>query len=272
MQKNVLVYTIHKAGSTFLDLLMSQTARRLSIHHLSENQDANFDAIHNSSWKQFIEDHSKQKSASFETSCFGPIRGSIDQPIFPDDLQRYSVILHLRDPRDILTSMFFSYAYSHTVRSGRFEATDEQRNQWRENGIDKFVLSAAPALKQTFDKLRQRLLGHPHVTLVHYEQMVLDYPNWLSNYLSAFCHLSVPTKKRRHLFLPQSVRRKKIQNQLLLKHQDSFTVASENVFEHKRRVTPGDHKEKLAGSTIQALDSIFAEHLEIRSDPNQRSA
>lgn len=251
--KSVLVYTIHKAGSTFLDLLLRQTCRRFGIEHLSVNDDRYFDVITEGSWKAFIE---TQQS----TCCLGPIRGSSNSAIFPDDLDNYSVVLHLRDPRDVLTSMFYSYAYSHKVREGRFEATEQQRRQWRQAGIDDFVLRSALPLRATYDKLCSQLLGRTNVNVVHYETMVLDYSLWLADFLSAFDELSIPARKKRHYFLTQSARRKKIQVELYRRHKDSFSIETEDVYSHKRRVTPGDHKEKLATSTVNQLDQIFEDY------------
>ena len=251
--KSVLVYTIHKAGSTFLNLLLRQISRRYGIEHLSENDDRYFETIANQSWQSFIQQHQSPK-------CFGPIRGSTKLAIFPEDLQNYSIVLHLRDPRDVLTSMFYSHAYSHKVREGRFEATLEQREQWKQDGIDDFVLRAAKPLRAACDKLCSNLLGHPNVTVVHYEDMVLNYPIWLANFLSAFDELKIPARKKRHYFLTQSSRRKKIWYQLYDRHKDSFSIETEDVYSHKRKVTPGDHKEKLAAGTVNQLDEIFEDY------------
>ena len=250
--KSVLVYTIHKAGSTFLNLLLRQTCRRFGIDHLSENDGRYFDTIQSDSWKAFIENEPSP-------SCFGPIRGSSNSAIFPANLDDFSIVLHLRDPRDVLTSLYFSYAYSHKVRPGRFEATDQQREQWRSEGIDNFVLKAAGPLQATYSKLCA-LLDRPNLVVVHYETMVLNYPQWLADVLDAFVHLAVPAKKKRHMLLPQFVRRQKIKSELFRRHKDSFCTQHEDIYSHKRKVIPGDHRDKLQADTIGQLDQIFANY------------
>lgn len=263
--KPVIVYTVHKAGSSFLNRLIRQTCRRLKIEHCSENDDRYHERIFNSSWKTIIED-------SKDIGCFGPVRGSTRLPIFPDNLNDYSVVLHLRDPRDVLTSMYFSFSYSHTIRPGRFEATEQQRENWRNQGIDKFVLDAAPRVCATYTKLCSQLLVNPNVSLLLYEDMVLNYGSWLSGFLSAFEHMNVPARKVGYFLLSQNARRKKIHRDLFDRHKDDFQVDREDIYSHKRKVVPGDHKDKLAESTVDQLNEIFADYFDVIRPLTQKSA
>jgi len=248
---SVILYTVHKAGSTFVNGLLAQICRRLEIEHHTEN-DARYEMLNAStSWKQHIEGNAG-------TGCFGPIRAAAKLPIFPDNLDDHSILLHLRDPRDVVTSMYFSKAYSHQVQSGVFEITPEQREQLREDGIDRFVIRSAQRLRPRYDELYDTLNGRPNVTIVHYEDMVLNFPAWLDQVLAAFESIRVPAKKVRNLFLPQSVRRMGLRHHLLKSNRSAFDVSQENVFSHKRKVTPGDHREKLEPATIAELNEIFA--------------
>src|SRR5207248_11620652 len=52
-------------------------------------------------------------------------------------LSNANIILHLRDPRDVLTSMFFSYCFMHP---GEIAPNTGYRKEVAEAGIDKFVL------------------------------------------------------------------------------------------------------------------------------------
>ena len=254
--KSVIAYTIHKAGSTFLNSLMRQTCRRYAVEHFSINDDRYFETIKNGSWKAFIE----------ETNILGgigPVRGSTNGPIFPADLDDYNIILHLRDPRDVLTSLFYSCSYSHCVRPGRFEVTPQQREKWQRAGIDKFVLDTAVPLSSTYKKLCSTLMHRPNVTVIHYEQMVLNYRVWLASFLKAFRTIKVPSRKRRHVVLPQFARRMKILSELYRRNKDSFSVDKEDIYSHKRKVTPGDHREKLKDATVAELDDVFADYFRL---------
>ena len=47
------------------------------------------------------------------------------------------------------------------------------------------------------------------------------------------------------------------------RHANSVAAeGEEDVWSHKRKVTPGDHREKLQAETIRQLDQIFASVLE----------
>ena len=52
------------------------------------------------------------------------------------------ILLHLRDPRDVLTSMFFSYCFMHR---GPVPANTGYRKEVADAGIDKFVLDMSSA-------------------------------------------------------------------------------------------------------------------------------
>ena len=255
---SIVLYTVHKAGSTFVNGLLAQICRRLAIEHHTEN-DARYQMLNSTlSWKQYLE-------SNVGTGCFGPIRAAAKLPIFPDNLDEHSILLHLRDPRDVVTSMYFSKAYSHRVKPGVFEITPEEREQMRAEGIDRFVIRFAKLLRPKYDKLYEELNGRPNVTTVHYEDMVLNFPAWLDQVLNAFEGIRVPAKKARNLLLPQSVRRMGLKHHLLKTNQSAFDVSEENVFSHKRKVTPGDHREKLKPATIAELNEIFSGYVPVRN-------
>ena len=251
LMSSVILYTVHKAGSTFVNGLLAQICRRLAIEHHTEN-DARYQMLNSTmSWKQYLE-------SNVRAGCFGPIRAAAKLPIFPDNLDDHSVLLHLRDPRDVVTSMYFSKAYSHRVQSGVFEITAEQREQLREEGIDRFVIRSAQRLRPQYDKLYEELKDRSNVTIVHYEDMVLNFPAWLGQVLSAFEAIRVPAQKARNLLLPQSVRRMGLKHHLIKTNHSAFDISEENVYSHKRKVTPGDHREKLEPATIGELNEIFS--------------
>ena len=63
---SIILYTIHKAGSTFVNGLLAQICRRLEIEHHTEN-DARYQMLNSTlSWKQYLE-------SNVGTGCFGPI-------------------------------------------------------------------------------------------------------------------------------------------------------------------------------------------------------
>ena len=250
---SVLIYTVHKAASMFLHRLGRDLSRLMEFDFYSINNKDYYDVIKSSSWKSFIESHSGP-------TCFGPIRAGEDValPVFPDPIEQYSVVLHLRDPRDVLTSAYYSHAYSHKI-TGRFKPSEEQREEWKEQGIDDFVINRIERVKNEYVDLSTRLLGRNNVVLLKYEDMVTDYGQWLKGFLSAFSEFKPRENAGMRILLGKNTH-EKIYNTLYKKHKNDFLPAKkvEDVHSHKRQVTPGDYSRKLKQSTIDTLNEKFS--------------
>src|SRR5437588_9746725 len=187
----VVVYTVVKAASMFLHQLTTEISRRMRIPYSSINDPALLPKIKAASWKGFIEAH---EGPAF----FGPIRVGGMEPSLPEHLETYSVIVQVRDPRDVMTSLFFSQVYSHPPVPGVFEPTDDERLLWQERGIDEFVISRIPQFRLRYDMLCT-LFGKPGVTSLRYEDLIDDYGTWLKGFLAAFYPSDPPPNRRRSI-------------------------------------------------------------------------
>lgn len=226
--KSIIVFTIHKAASMFLYTFTKKLAAASGLPYYS---------VHDGT----ILNHSPDILLG-RHGCFCPIREYL--PIVnPED---YTILLHLRDPRDVLVSYYFSVAYSHGRKKGGFNPSADDRNEWIQMGLDKHVLENADSFYERYSMYTNNLLGKPNVTLLSYEEMVWDFPTWLYKYTSVF---PLP---QRDGFLESSIS----------SHKNEFTVKSENIYVHKRQIVPGDHKRKLASETIEALNIKFADILD----------
>lgn len=78
------------------------------------------------SWNGFIQ---KYLSQAEKRACFGPIRLLEAMPSIPEGIEDFSVVLHLRDPRDVLVSSFFSNAFSHPVNPVIFNPDEAARQE-----------------------------------------------------------------------------------------------------------------------------------------------
>ncbi|MAN14203.1 MAG: hypothetical protein CL945_05845 [Dinoroseobacter sp.] len=149
----------------------------------------------------------------------------------------------VRDPRDMVVSQYFSLAYSHpppgTVADDTLlKAFEAERRELRQTSIDEYVLSTAPAVRQKYLETTSALAEIEH-RVWRYEDVVFDKLNWISKVV-AYLELDVP-----EAFVANVVARNDIAPQ------------SENKHEHIRKVTPGDHKDKLEAGTVAALNKIF---------------
>jgi len=250
LHKNVVVFTTHKAGSMVLHRVLKDICDHNDIRYHSENQpDPDklpvgkiFDG------KDYIARHN---------GCFGPIRFYLPSRA----LAQANILLHLRDPRDVLTSMFFSYCFMHR---GAVAPNTGIRKKVADAGIDKFVLDLSSAeharyegdygtggnfkhrignVLDRYEQYLREIVDRPNTQLVTYETMVLDFPTWLRQVISRF---ELPNDEETFKFAAAA------------RAHETRKPASENITLHKRKVTPGDYKEKLKPETVAELNRRFA--------------
>jgi hypothetical protein len=150
-------------------------------------------------------------------------------------------VMLLRDPRDALTSLYFSIAYSHRPPGSaqgqkllrKFEA---RRADARAGSIDGFVLREAPGHLRAIEKTMANLPAH---RLYRYEDVIFDKLAWTHDMLD-FLKLDVPGR------LVEAV-----------VARNDIVPDAEAPLEHIRHVTPGDHRNKLQPQTIEALNELF---------------
>lgn len=250
--KDILIYTVHKSALMFIHRLTKAVASEFGVPYYSINNEEHHSEITSSTWKDFIERQSEQ-------GCFAPIRGGETNQIFPEHLTQCSAVLHLRDPRDVLTSLFFSHVYSHPRIQGRFNPSDAEKQNMEAEGIDACVLKQAPKFAAIYQDLTSNLLSDRNeVRLVRYEDMVLNFPEWLTAFLGAFSPLETSSDNSPSV--------SSVYQRFLAKYETEVAApASEDVHRHKRQVKPGDHKNKLKPQTIQQLNERFSEQLELLS-------
>lgn len=157
------------------------------------------------------------------------------------DLEKYKVILMIRDPRDVLVSWYYSIGISHSIppaSSNRKEEYLRKRAMAQEMSIDEHVISESDRVFNILQNYQKYLLDHhPHVYITSYEEMTADFPVWLMNLLEAG-----------DLELRADLREELIQKHLELKPKE------EDVQKHIRKGRPGDYREKLSPETIEYLN------------------
>ena len=251
--RNIIAYTTHKAGSMVLHRVLKDICELNRIRYYSPNE-----ARSQLPFERMFAGHD---FIAKKRGCFGPIRFFVPTRA----LDTASIILHLRDPRDVLVSMFYSYCYMH---EGEIERHTGYRKAVAEAGIDGFVLDMVGEpfygyrgdygigsrykkhvgnVLDRYQRYLEELLDRPNTIVVSYEEMVLAFPSWLEKIVSGF-DLPDPDETRAVV---------------AARHANSVAAeGEEDVWSHKRKVTPGDHREKLQAETIRQLDEIFASVLE----------
>ncbi len=172
---------------------------------------------------------------------YGPIRSSRLLNHLPK-LNRRKVVFLLRDPRDVLTSLYFSLTISHQApRNPQLQEDFQNRRlKSQSQGIDCFVRKKTPQHLASYQRYCLFLQANPNFLLLRYEDMVADFGAFLDRVID-YWGLSVDTEMRNR-FLALA----------------DFEVQGEDVHSHKRQVTPGDHRRKLAPETIGWLTEQFS--------------
>jgi hypothetical protein len=159
--------------------------------------------------------------------------------------ERAPKLLMVRDPRDALISEYFSNAYSHSVPAAQdgADAVAAQilalRQQALAQDIGDWVLRAAGSMNHTMMQFAP-LLGQDRTLVVKYEEVIFDKAG-LIGHLSRQFGLA-PTAAQVGEILAWADLRPEVEN------PRSFV----------RKVSPGDHTEKLDRGTIEVLNRQLA--------------
>lgn len=156
------------------------------------------------------------------------------------------LVVQLRDPRDCITSAYFSYAKSHVPPKDpeRRKIFEARRQNLQQKTIDDFARDSAANYRMRMQVLSDLLAGHPDALVLKYEEMVTDTDAWL-NRIATF--LDVP--------MTDALRAK-------LAEKGDFSTSGEDTSKHKRQVTPGDHARKLTPETIAELNRVLGPVME----------
>jgi Sulfotransferase domain len=183
---------------------------------------------------------------------YGPFRGGAVCLI--GQISPARPIIHIRDPRDCVVSLYYSWRYSHPVPSGE-EAGEflRVREFLKAKTPDDFVRSFVRS-RSNFDQAFLKPLqafralkeSRPDAILSKYEDMVGEFPDWLVGIVEQF-GIEIDYEMIIDLIA-----------------RTDFLVnlrVEENPYNHKRQITPGDHKRKLDPKTQEILTDFFAEEL-----------
>ncbi len=189
-------------------------------------------------------EHVKSKVRYFENkrSFFGPIRAEAVSLV--PNLPNLTPIIHIRDPRDCLVSYYYSICFSH-VLTGPGPERDRFlriREYCKSLNVDDFCLEVLTNGDRSFQFLRAAAEANTAAIISRYEDMVADISDWLRNLVAR---------------LPVEVGEDKLAR---LKAENEPPI-KEDIFCHKRQVTPGDFRRKLKLDSQRKLTAFFFDDL-----------
>lgn len=193
----------------------------------------------------------KKVNVTFEKYGFvyGPIRLSVHplsesyrrliQPTCQPEFVKDKIALFMiRDPRDILVSIYYSFGFTHgfsPVPELR-KLQEEERDLIQSGTIDDYALRSAPQIAENFHQLGRLLDACPRGVLLRYEDMI---DNWdlFSKRLTQFISLSPEV--------------------LVEIYQQSRPREKEDKSAHHRSGKVGGFHEKFKPETVESLNQIF---------------
>ncbi len=239
-------FSMHKAGSSLLEKMLSEVCNKFSI--------------------PVINPHTQAWQSGISTGFIGPDLENALLPVgyaylgfrhlFPlgmkTDLQTPNKLLLVRDPRDMLTSMYFSHKHSHTkprkLGSAR-KLMSDNRNSATTKDINDFAIENAHHYANLFSGYKKHLLSQPNTKIYRYEDIIFDKEAWLISMMEFYDFFShYPERK----LLKQA---KKIST------NNDIHPIRENPNKHIRQVAPGNYTKHLSPDTVRVLNSELADFL-----------
>ena len=244
LHPSILYFSVNRAATQYVKSILRQCAAVNGLTNVGLHDYAFYSDLPylNTISKDDMQSYNHIfKPQGYAYSAFGGMVDGIP------NLEKYRTILLVRDPRDILVSGYYAVAYSHS-KPGQMDKKEqfmELRQQAQSSTIDDYVCQQCDRLYDVFERY-QRLLVQPYPTvyITRFEEMIGDFPQWLSSLLE-YCDLTISDR---------------LYQQLIDAHF-RCTPKTENVQRHQRKGKVGDYLEKLTPETIEHLNSKFGETL-----------
>ncbi|MEG3085509.1 sulfotransferase domain-containing protein [Sphingomonas sp. PB2P12] len=231
------VFSVHKAGSSLLFGMLEDLFARCEVPAIS---------IPDILFLEGIGDHAWEADDDIRP-MFTPGYVYFGFRSFPPVLENYArfgavrKVFLIRDPRDILTSQYFSFGgkhFSHRLPNKNADSVVEYHMRDKHLEIDEYVIDHAEVLHDKLRCYRERIFDE-NLLIVRYEDIFFDKYRSLQAVIS---HIGI------------NIDRTAIEA-VAMAHD--IRPVSEDPTRHIRRGTPGDHANKLQPVTIEKLTTMF---------------
>ncbi len=230
---SILFFTMHKCASVYVEDILKKVSKRTSITPI--DLDNYLLTSEYPSLKTILDGDNAILQANLKNS-FKPTGYLYAALRYPkvleqiDDLHQYRVLLMLRDPRDVLTSAYYSFGYTHTLPIAKAERKRflAWRSKIASQTLDEFVLSLKDDWLKMYTYYCQNLIAKPNVLVLKFEDMINNFDSWLSSIID-FTNLETDREQLEELV--HAAKRK--------------------------QVKPTDHQKALKPETIEILNTDF---------------
>ncbi|WP_339366800.1 sulfotransferase domain-containing protein [Gloeocapsa sp. PCC 7428] len=239
-QNSVLFFTTRKCASTY----MNNCIRYLNEKYLHLISVDLASYIWHYSTQEVYKLLEEKQAEVFRTNgiLYGPLRQYI--PI--NKLEKYCIVLMLRDPRDVVVSNYYSIGYSHTLPFNERQQKDflQYRQRVQQQTVDEYVRERAERFHQIYSEYCNFLIKDRNIKWLRYEDFIQNFDSWVKQLGECF-NVDIEEKDINALFELKGGGKK----------------VEENKLNHIRKATPGDHKEKLKKETQDFLNTKFKDIL-----------
>lgn len=239
---SIFLVSLPKAGSTLLNKMMTQIATAAGLVSFSAPQELRRLGVKPNDTPEIL-------NALFlpKGYMYGGFRGLPGGTQLPSWASGRTVVL-VRDPRDMLVSLYFSEAYSHTppgTGSGGalYDHFQKQREKAQAAPVDDYVKSHGAQYARIYSEMHRKT-GAVECKTYRYEDVIFHKKSWL---VDMAAYLNIPIKER-HVEV--------------IAARNDVVPDEEDPTQHVRRVRPGDHREKLRPDTIAELNEAFRDVLD----------
>ena len=231
-QQSILFFTVHKSASTFIKNTIIKLVGPNNIIPLKLSG-----YLSNKKKELYYNDPNFMKKVLQVNGYFyGAFRAFYPFP----GMDKFKIVLVLRDPRDVLTSFYFSTLYNHPLST---KTVLEDRKRYASYSIDEYVLEIAPSMQKNYEAYCKELLNKPNVIFLKYEDMISNFDAWLRQ-LTAFLELNGVEETMNKIIA-----------------DTSFKIDKEDKNAFIRNIKAGDHLNKLKPETIDTLNKLFYSEL-----------
>ena len=236
---SILHFSLNRAGTQKVKKILNDLAIKNSLIPIHLHDYAfhnNFPFLDQLSYAEMNNYRYLFREKGFIYTVFGGFIENIE------NINKFNIILCIRDPRDILVSKYYSYKYSHPppYNQKKQENFLDKKKESLKISIDEFAINESYELYLKFSKYLNFLYHKSNVKVLYYEDMVLHFEKWQDDLLKG-TDLSISDNLM-----------KKFTNE----HVKNMS-SNENIYSHKRVLLPGDHINKLHKSTITYLNYKF---------------
>jgi hypothetical protein len=238
-EPSVFGFSLHKAGSTLLYNILRELSRFVGLTYYSIPDHLFQENVGNIHRPCDIDQPFRQIGF-----CYGGFR---EFPAFPVPfLDSARIAFLVRDPLDMITSLYFSMRYSHSLPPPSANAGDREellsaRSRLEHVDIDAFALESAYDYVRKFEGyIAQGFHWRTNVATYRYEDVIFKKRMWIDHLCSWF-GWDVPSDFKDGVAA-----------------QFDIVVEGERPDQHIRQVKPGNHRSHLRKETIDAIHEVLA--------------